>query len=146
MKRSITVLAVITMAIGLITGCSGNGDNSNGAIDAGTRVEVEGGAYWNLTPAELYEELDESMFVFQYDVINMGNIPGTDQFINHPNIASNMDKLPADKSAIIIVYCSVGAKSVEAASYLVGEGYTSVYNLAGGSAEWRNQGYPVVAG
>lgn len=146
MKRSITVLTVFGMIIGLITGCSGNGGDSGGGIDAGTKVEVEGGVYWNLTPAELYEELDESMFIFQYDIINMGNIPGTDQFINYPNISSNMDKLPSDKSATIVVYCSVGTKSAEAASYLVGEGYTFVYNLAGGTAGWRNQGYPVVAG
>ncbi|MDD5604627.1 MAG: rhodanese-like domain-containing protein [Dehalococcoidales bacterium] len=146
MKRNIAVLIILSMVIGLAGGCSGSNGDSNGGIDAGTKVEVEGGAYWDLTPAELYNALEEDMFVFQYDVVQLGNIPGTDLFIQYPNIEANLSVVPSDKSSIIIVYCSVGAKSVEAAQYLVSQGYTSVYNLTGGTAAWRNQGYPVVAG
>ena len=135
--------------MGTDSGCSGNGGNGgNGTVpEVGTKVEVEGGAYWELTPAQLDGMLsDSSIFVFQYDIINLGNIPGTDAFIQYLKLNENMDKLPANKSTRIVIFCGIGEKSAEAARELVKAGYTRFHNLAGGSMAWRNAGYPVIAG
>ena len=43
-----------------------------------------------------------------------------------------------DKSAKIVVYCSLGIRSEDIAEQLKKEGYTNVYNLFGGIFEWKN--------
>ncbi len=41
-----------------------------------------------------------------------------------------------DKSTPILLYCATGARSANAFSYLQAQGFTKVYNLAGGVATW----------
>jgi len=48
-----------------------------------------------------------------------------------------------DKSAEIVVYCSIGVRSENVGEKLKDAGYTNVKNLYGGIFEWKNQGYPV---
>lgn len=40
------------------------------------------------------------------------------------------------KTQPIIVYCATGARSAQAATYLAGQGFKKVYDLAGGAASW----------
>jgi rhodanese-related sulfurtransferase len=49
-----------------------------------------------------------------------------------------------DKSAQIVVYCSVGVRSEDIAEELKKEGYTNTYNLFGGIFEWKNNDFPLV--
>lgn len=49
----------------------------------------------------------------------------------------------SDKSAKIVVYCSLGIRSEDVAEQLKKEGYTNVYNLFGGIFEWKNNDYQV---
>lgn len=49
-----------------------------------------------------------------------------------------------DKNAIIIVYCTIGARSEIIGEKLIKEGFKNVYNLYGGLIYWKNQGYTVV--
>ena len=49
-----------------------------------------------------------------------------------------------DKSAIVIVYCSVGYRSEKVAEQLKEAGFENVFNLYGGIFEWKNQGGIVV--
>lgn len=60
--------------------------------------------------------------------------------------ASNFDMSmlgEVNKSAPIIVYCSVGVRSDKATKKLLDAGYTNVKNLFGGIFEWINEGNPV---
>ena len=43
-----------------------------------------------------------------------------------------------DKSAKIVVYCSLGIRSEDIAEELKEKGYTNVFNLYGGIFEWKN--------
>lgn len=47
----------------------------------------------------------------------------------------------ADKSQVLIVYCSVGYRSERIAAELAERGFRSVVNLYGGIFEWRNRGF-----
>jgi rhodanese-related sulfurtransferase len=47
------------------------------------------------------------------------------------------------KTQPVIVYCATGARSAQAASYLAGQGFKKVYDLAGGAASWSG---PVAGG
>lgn len=58
-------------------------------------------------------------------------------------LASKIDTLKADKDKPVLVFCLSGARSGKAAGMLVKNGYTQVFNLAGGMNAWRSAGLPV---
>ena len=58
---------------------------------------------------------------------------------------SNIDELKnVDKSKLIIVYCSVGARSQSFGEMLEKKGFTNVKNIYGGLFYWANMNYPMV--
>ena len=69
-----------------------------------------------------------------------GEIPRTDAFIPFDEIGGNLDQLPADKEARIVVYCKSGRMSEIAAAELAGLGYTKVSHVAGGFVAWAKSG------
>ncbi len=65
---------------------------------------------------------------------------GYDKF----KLKETLTQLPEDKSAKIVVYCSLGIRSETVAHKLIEAGYTNVYNLYGGIFEWKNANFQVV--
>lgn len=55
------------------------------------------------------------------------------------------DQLPP-KDKDLVLMCRSGYRSVQAALYLLGEGYTSLFNLEGGVSEWVKRGYAFKTG
>jgi rhodanese-related sulfurtransferase len=51
--------------------------------------------------------------------------------------------LPTNKAVPLVVICATGARSSRAAAQLRKAGYSSVHNLAGGSAAWREASLPI---
>lgn len=60
------------------------------------------------------------------------------------DVTKTIAKLPADKNAKIVVYCSLGIRSEIIADKLIKAGYTNVYNLYGGIFEWKNNNKQVI--
>ncbi len=118
------------------------GSTDEGVI--GTQVKVEGGTYTDLTASELNSIMDKKDFLLvNVHIPFIGNIPKTDRSIPYDTITQNLDKLPADKSASIVLYCSSGHMSSIAARELVKLGYIHVSELAGGMAAWQQAGFTV---
>ena len=65
---------------------------------------------------------------------------GYDKF----KLKETLAKLPKDKNAKIVVYCSLGIRSETVAHKIIEAGYTNVYNLYGGIFEWKNANFKVV--
>ncbi len=110
----------------------------------GTAVKVDGGAYTDVSPAELQTMLAAKDFTFvNVHIPFEGNIAGTDLSIAYDQIDQNLAQLPADKNARIVLYCRSGHMSAIAATTLVGLGYTNIWNLAGGMNAWEQAGLKI---
>ena len=108
----------------------------------------------NLTTAKSYQSINVTQLKSIMDnkdflLVNVhipyeGEIAGTDLFIPYNEIEKNLSKLPADKSARIIVYCRSGSMSSIAAKTLTDLGYTNITDVEGGMFAWEMQDYPLI--
>lgn len=86
----------------------------------------------------------KDFFLVNVHIPYEGEIKDTDAFIAYDTIADNLDKLPQDKNAKIVVYCRSGGMSAIAARELVHLGFTQVSDLAGGMIDWEKSGYKII--
>lgn len=101
--------------------------------------------YIDITSEQLYEMLKNKDFYFvNVHIPYEGEIEKTDAFIPYNEIDKNLDKLPKDKNAKIVLYCRSGRMSAEAAQKLADLGYTNIYNQILGMHDWQANGYPLL--
>jgi hypothetical protein len=78
----------------------------------GTKLSVPGGSYRAVTPRELATLLKHKHFL----LVNVhypyaGELPRTDRFIHYDTIGQHLSSLPANKHAMIMLYCRSGRMS-----------------------------------
>ena len=101
--------------------------------------------FTTITSAQLDTMLQNKDFLFvNVHIPYEGEIKGTDALIVFDKIAENLDKLPQDRSAKIVLYCRSGRMSEIAALELVRLGYTDVSHLRGGMIDWKANGYDII--
>jgi len=88
-----------------------------------------------------FDELSAKQETFVLDVHTpeQAHISDSDAFIPYDKLEENIDQLPADKSTPILVYCRSGSMSREASQTLASMGYTTIYDLEGGTQVYRAQ-------
>ncbi len=97
------------------------------------KVSIPGGSYTNISATQLHTLLDKKDFALvNVHIPYEGEIAQTDAFVPYNEIEQNLDKLPADKNARIVLYCRSGRMSALAAETLVRQGYINVWNMEGG--------------
>jgi rhodanese-related sulfurtransferase len=108
----------------------------------GKTIPAGGGSYQSLTAVELHTMLKDKDFVFvNVHIPFAGNIANTDLSIPYDQIEENLSQLPSDKNARIVLYCRSGRMSQIAAEKLVSLGYTNIWDLKGGMADWEQAGF-----
>ncbi len=142
MKR----LLVLLLGTLFLAACARSAASTTPASPASpVKVTVSGGSYTNISAIQLHSMLNQKDFrLVNVHIPYEGEIAQTDAFVPYNEIDQNLNKLPADKSAKIVLYCRSGRMSSIAAESLVRLGYTNVWNLDGGMVGWETQGYEVV--
>lgn len=66
-----------------------------------------------------------------------------DRAVNIPldTLEQNLDRI--EKNEPVYMICETGRRSREASEILARNGYTMIYNVTGGTAEWRSKGLPM---
>lgn len=112
--------------------------------EIGKAIQVEGGSYKDLSVVELNTLMENKDFtLINVHIPFEGNLPKTDLSIPYDTIGQNLDKLPDDKAAKIVLYCRSDRMSTIAAAELVKLGYTNIWNLDGGMVAWEQAGLPI---
>lgn len=124
MKKTI-IFTVFLASLLLANGCSQSIES--------VEVSPEEISFKNITAIEFVSmEESKDFFLMDVHIPEQNHIEGTDAVISYLDIAENLDELPEDKDAPIVVYCRSGSMSLTASQDLIDLGYTDVTNLVGG--------------
>ncbi len=105
---------------------------------------------WGAMGAEaLFTEIIEGNELFLLDVREPAELEESGYILGAVNVpvravAQNLDMLPADLDAPIVVYCKAGTRGAIVMTALQVLGYTNVRNLSGGIGAWVGQEYEVI--
>lgn len=150
-RNSLVVLMVLVVGALALAACGAQSTPLPSASEVDLaqqtqQVPVEGGgSYTDVSAVGLAAMLENKDFpLINVHIPYEGEIERTDLFIPYNEIEGNLDQLPADKDARLVVYCRSGSMSATAARTLVELGYTDVWNLDGGMIGWKQVGYPLV--
>lgn len=128
----------------LLAACQSASSSTGLGDPVGTQVEIEGGAYTNISVDELQTMLEDKDFTFiNVHIPFEGDIPGTDLSIPFNEIEQNLDQIPSNKDGKLVLYCRSDRMSTIASEDLVNLGYTNVWNLTGGMVAWEQAGLPL---
>lgn len=142
LHRSSWWLRSLVLTLGLALGLSGQLTVEAAAQPSDSETASEGTPeYTTVDSVQLGAMLETKTFFFvNVHIPYEGEIEGTDALIAFDRIVDNLDKLPADKGADIVLYCMSGRMSEIAAQELSRLGYTRVSHLAGGMIDWEKNG------
>ena len=143
MKRLLFLTGLVALLVSalMVSACA----RSAPELAPEREVVVDGKSYQVITVTRLKTMLDSKDFLLvnvhiPYD----GEIKGTDLFVPYNEIEQNLSKLPADKSAGIVIYCRSGSMSSTAARTLTRLGYTGIRDVDGGMIAWEGEGFPLI--
>ena len=140
-RSKLAVFVLVGVAVAGLAACG----DSGGSGDSGDAATSAPAGWTNLSPAELSGMLEHKDFTLvNVHVPYEGELPQTDAFVAYDRIGDELDRLPADRAAKIVLYCRSGRMSTTAAQTLVDAGYTDVSQLAGGFTAWEQAGYQLL--
>ena len=125
----------VAVAMSLVLGAC------QGSPKVGQEESVDGGSYRVVSAQELQTLLENKDFT----MVNVhtpwqGDIPKTDLRLAYDQIGENLDQLPPEKDAKILVYCLTSGMAKKAVATLISEGYTNLWMLDGGTTAWEEAG------
>jgi rhodanese-related sulfurtransferase len=130
-KRIITLVIVVLIGGGLYYTNQFNNKDVSDSMEPAAQL---------INPDE-FDELTAQSDVFVLDVHTpeQTHINKSDTFIPYDQLEEQSDRLPTDKSTPILLYCRSGSMSRIAGQTLVKMGYTTIYDLEGGTQAYREQ-------
>ena len=126
------------VAISLVLGAC------QGSPKVGQEVSVDGGSYRVVSAQELQTMLEDKDFtMINVHIPWQGDIAQTDLRLAYDQIEQNLNQLPAEKDAKIVVYCLTSGMAKKAVATLLSQGYTNIWMLEGGTTAWLEAGLTI---
>ncbi|HJN77129.1 MAG TPA: rhodanese-like domain-containing protein [Myxococcota bacterium] len=96
-----------------------------------------------LTPQEFHDATQGvDVVLVDVHIPEQTHIEGTDALVPYNEILDHLDEFPEDRSEPIYLYCRSGHMVNPASRDLFDEGYTTIYNLDGGTIAWEEASLP----
>ena len=112
--------------------------------NVGKEVTTDNGSYRVVTVQELQTMLEKKDFTMvNVHIPFQGNISQTDLHLAYDVIEQNLNQLPQEKDAKILVYCLTSGMAKKAIATLLNQGYTNLWMLDGGTTAWEEIGLPL---
>lgn len=109
--------------------------------NVGKEVTTDNGGYRVVTVQELQTMLEKKDFTMvNVHIPFQGNISQTDLHLAYDVIEQNLNQLPQEKDAKILVYCLTSGMAKKAIATLLNQGYTNLWMLDGGTTSWEEAG------
>lgn len=110
--------------------------------EIGISAEMNGVPYRVVSVNELQTLLEnKDFFMVNVHTPWEGDIAQTDLRLAYDQIEANLDQLPYEKDARIVVYCYTSGMAKQAVATLTGQGYTNIWMLDGGTSAWEQAGF-----
>jgi rhodanese-related sulfurtransferase len=133
-KNISAALSILLISIFVLVGCQS-------VKEPGAEVKIDGGSYRLVSVTELQTMLENKDFVLvNVHIPWQGDILQTDLHLAYDAIEQNLDQLPAEKDAKILVYCLTSGMAKKAVVTLLAQGYTNLWMLDGGTTTWEEAG------
>ena len=130
-KKTNLMLILLLGVILAFSGCSSSQTTTSSSI---TKISSQ----------QLKQMLEKKDFtLIDVHIPQQKHITGTDSLIPYNKLEENLDKLPKDKNAKIVIYCRSGGMSSQFVKDLEALGYTNIYDLQGGLNAWQAAGFDV---
>lgn len=148
-KRIFSVMVLLTLTAIISVACATGVAPAAEKTAAGTAdllsLPKNNQGYRQASAEQLASALEGKNFTLvNVHIPYAGEIPQTDALVPFNDIQNNLDKLPADKNAPVVVYCRSGSMSEAASKTLVGLGYTNIIDISGGMNAWQKTGGTLV--
>jgi rhodanese-related sulfurtransferase len=147
-QRSLGGLLLLLVGALVVAACAVTQPPDTQEMDLQTQqVPVQGGgSYVDVSAGGLHKMLEDKDFLLiNVHIPYEGEIEGTDLFIPFDKVEAQLDKLPPDKGAKLVLYCRGGGMSAIAARALVVLSFSNVWNLDGGMIAWNEAGYSLLS-
>jgi rhodanese-related sulfurtransferase len=142
LAKKVAVIVTLFIATALLAACGAEAvEDASGQGSFGKNAD----GYTDISVEQLHDLLQDKEFTLvNVHIPYEGEIAGTDAFIPYNDIQANLEQLPSDKDALVVLYCRSGNMSTQAAQTLVGLGFTNVMEVDGGMNAWQAAGYDLV--
>lgn len=128
------------LAVLVLAGCGRTAESGDSAPTARATVPALSSSQL-VGPSDFAAAIAEPTRVtINVHVPYQGEIPGTVLMIPYDQITKQADRLPADRSVPLAIYCRTGPMSAIAATTLAALGYTNLVELQGGMQAWEASG------
>ncbi len=133
-KNISAALITLLISVFVLVGCQS-------VKEPGVEIKIDGGFYRLVSVPDLQPMLENKDFVLvNVHIPWQGDIPQTDLRLAYDAIEQNLDQLPAEKDAKILVYCLTSGMAKKAVATLLAQGYTNLWMLDGGTTSWEEAG------
>ncbi len=96
-----------------------------------------------LTPQQFHEATTvQDTVLIDVHIPEQTHLDGTDALVPYNEIEENLEAFPEDHTAPLYLYCRSGHMVNVASRTLFQQGYTTIYNLDGGTIAWEEAGLP----